>query len=383
MINSKRYQMLIVLLLVFMCVTAFGNDPNQVSSVWMITSSEMESEVFRLPLPELKFEVMDEKMDFPGGEKSFKEMDVKPKYMATLFLKENCYLSKISYSEKLKQLSKTPAFKSMSEEQKKLLESAEVVKGIGRGDGLNHLYAVSIDDAKKMAQAVMEVLSDPKVRLSLYELGLKDLEDESNIKYKDIYNVDELRERIDAFSLNSDSPYLSLEEAKENITELNAKLNGLEIEFAGLRAKQIAIREQTVVQQIRRDNNNARAKENTPTDGIDRQSILNKLEEMQIDLAIEMDSLKGSMEKARVIRDQAVSFCGDRNDRIVTIKNEIDEWEADYERTAEKIHKIGNMFANRMRDLAIEMPMLRLAQDPIAVYPVRIREPKEADKKLD
>ncbi|MHC4098272.1 MAG: hypothetical protein ACYSWZ_23515 [Planctomycetota bacterium] len=312
MISSKKRQLVIILILFCICVPVLGVEPNE-------------------PKTELKFEISDEQLPWLYGTREIAKVPIKPGYGAELFiwnLPEAQFMTPSSRPPRrptprrqprnwsvrrpdidfaspkmIKTILDTSAGQSMSELQREFVTMGYALLKIGRfNDKLpnyHHLgvYAVSQDDAKKMVKAFIEVLTnEAKKELVFWQSERQRLQEEIPNTKKKISEIEEqyraTQNKLD--ELERDVHYLSTDEAKEIVLELNKKLNNLEVEIAGLQAKVSTIEEH--IEKYKKRN-------------AERGPAFAKLEEMLNDQTIELAGALASKEAATKIRNQAQEFC--------------------------------------------------------------------------
>ena len=182
----------------------------------------------------------------------------------------------------------------MSSEQRVFLSASTVKDAIAiidRGDTVRRhyhirLYAMSELDARKIAEAFIEAMTDKAEKIGRYKEHIRMMQEEIFRTKRKILEKEaetevalaNLRENI------KNVHYLSTDEAKQAILELNTMLNNLDIELAGMEAKLQAIQEHQLRQKAIRSKIPLKER----TERINREGILLKLEDMLIDLLIEL-----------------------------------------------------------------------------------------------
>ena len=194
------------------------------------------------------------------------------------------------------------------------------------------LYAVSKDDACKMAEAFIEVLlreNNAALKPQLDEfLGnfqtqkihyLKYIED---IQQKTPEKQQELKDLRAKFAgLKKARWYQSTDQAQKAMLELNTILNTESIELAGLLAKRKAIeRHRSVVEH--------KITSQTSSLITSWQPILLSLEQKYIDLMIDLDVARAREETALILRHQAQEFL-DVSERLNQVDHEVSSLEPD------------------------------------------------------
>ena len=298
MITTKR-QLLSVLILAVIYIPALATEPNEAKT-------------------ELKFEISTRLgskglMKFSGP--------VKPKYVAIFSLSD---LSRISreldvhrdYPALTKMILATSAGQSMSEIQKELLKADRVIStSTSRVKEQMYnvektefgLYAFTIDDAKNMTQALIEILTkivyekqppmlekfinELKQKLQEYQEKIADTkkklsEKEPELKpaesaYKKLKNTDHYKTLADTEAY---------EKARETIAQMNKMLSILEIELSGIQEKLV------IIEKYRESDKFSKA-------------TLEKLEQMFVEQMVELRGAMGRKEAALKFRDRGSQFC--------------------------------------------------------------------------
>jgi len=306
MITAKR-QLLSVLILVVICVSAPAAEPNETKT-------------------ELKFEISKKGRQLGIDERREFRDSVKPKYVAIFSMSD---LSRF-YNEPdpitrdmvtTKMMLSTSGGQSMSEMQKELLKAGKVfsmfsVKAWKKKFGMVSrtvreieivLYAFNVDDAKLITRAFIETMnkkareklppllekfmnerkqrlqecreriSDSKKKLAEKEPELKSAES----AYKTLKNTDRYKVLADSEAY---------EKAKAAIAQMNEMLSIIDIELAGIREKL------NVIEHYRKLANFSKA-------------TLDKLEQMFVEQVIELRGTEARKEAAVKLRDRDKQFC--------------------------------------------------------------------------
>ncbi|MGB2806801.1 MAG: hypothetical protein WBC22_03610 [Sedimentisphaerales bacterium] len=298
MITVKR-QLLSVLILVVICVSALATEPNEAKT-------------------ELKFEISTR-----FGSKGLRKFagPVKPKYVAKFSMSD---LSRIEqefnvhrdYPALTKMILATSAGKSMSEIQKELLKADRVIStetGFVKVQMYQvqetefSLYAFTIDDAKNMTRALIEILTkigrekqppmlekfinERKSKLQEYRERMADIKKQLTGKepelklaesaYKTLKNTDHYRTLADSEAY---------EKARETIAQMNKMLSILEIELSGIQEKLV------VIEKYRESDKFSNA-------------TLEKLEQMFVEQMVELRGAMGRKGAALKLRNQDKQFC--------------------------------------------------------------------------
>ena len=208
---------------------------------------------------ELKFEIATEKRPWMFGGNSLSKGPIKPTHVAELFIRN---LPKQQYQSKtgtryrsinkfsdfayIKTVLETRQGRSMSQQQRDLVTTGDVIRAVGKFADVvgNHahfyLYAVSEDDAKKITEAFMESLII-KVNKNLHPL-LSERDELKEKKAEDEKNISEIQAKIEPLEnefteLKKSVHYLTVKEAGNSISKLNASIAELDINLSAMRAK--------------------------------------------------------------------------------------------------------------------------------------------------
>jgi len=268
------------------------------------------------------------------------------------------------------QILKTAAGQSLSEQQQEFITASDAITWWGIDAIKNHdtvlLYAVSQEDAKKMAQAYLEIHENEiNARRQEYEQYVKDRKkeiieinkvlpekqkqaDEMEPKYMEI-------KKTRYFSLSDDEAYKT---AKETMLEMDKMLDILEIDLAGIREKMAILHEYR----------------KTPQDmqAIDRRrklpdGMLLKLEQMFVEQTIELKSVEARKQAATKIRNRDKTFV-ELFIRWKNLKDEMFKLKANLE-NAEKQAK---EFEERLTNPEPYMLPPEIYQNKVTIYPVQI-----------
>jgi chromosome segregation ATPase len=259
---------------------------------------------------------------------------VKPKYVAKFSMSD---LSQIGqefdvhrdYPALTKMILATSVGQSMSEIQKELLKADRVIStsiSIVEEQMYNvektefGLYAFTIDDAKNMSRALIEILSKiacekqpPMLEKFINERKLKLQEHQERIadtKKKLSEKEPELKPAESAYKkLKNTDQYKTLadteayEKAKETITQMNKMLSILEIELSGIQEKLV------IIEKYRESDKFSKA-------------TLEKLEQMFVEQMVELRGVIGRKEAALKLRNQDKQFC-DFFDAWTSLESEV------------------------------------------------------------
>jgi chromosome segregation ATPase len=152
---------------------------------------------------------------------------------------------------------------------------------------------------------------------------------------------------------------LSIEQAKETISELNSILNNLEIELAGVQAKLVVIKQF-------QDEFEAKGEATNET--------MEKVEQMFIEQAIQVEALKARKNVATSLREQAENFCitmaREENEDFYQLRNHQEHLEEELFRHQQGIRDIEEKLALLDEDVT----PLNVYQNKVTIYPVRVDE---------
>lgn len=350
MIRSRKYRLVIAMILAFISASAPGVEPN-------------------LPKTQLKFEINSKEQQWQLGSGKIGKGPIKPTHVAELFLPYSEEYLPDSNPQRIMRMLKTPSGQSMSQKQRDFLATITVQDAIAivdRGRTVRRhyqirLYATSEEDARKTAEAFIEALTDKAEKIRNYKDHIRVLqEDVFRIKREILgreaeaeLSLANLRE-----SMNN-VHYFSTDEAKQAISELNTMLNNLDIEIAGMRAKLRAIQEHQLRQRSIRDRK--------LEEGINREGILLKLEEMRIDLLIELKVAEARKETAAQLRRQAEDFCKQMNTKKAAFQKDLNNLKMRVARYEQEIHR----FKEKLAEPDVDMLPPKVYQNKVTIYPVR------------
>ncbi len=352
MIKSRKIQLVMVLILACIYVPVFGVEPN-------------------LPKTKPRFEMNSEEQQWQVEGGKIGKGPVVPTHVAELFLPySEEYLPK-SNPQRIMRMLKTAPGQSMSAEQRGFLSTAQedAIAIIDRYDTVLrhykiHLYAMSEKDARKTAEAFIEALADKSEKIRSYKDHTRSLQREIFRTKRKILDkeaevevaLNNLRESI------KNVHYLSTDEAKRAISELNTMVNNLDIELAGMKAKLQAIREHQERQKA--------IKDKKLEEGINREGILLKLEDMWIDLLIELQVAEARKETATDLRMRAEDFCKKIDAKKAEFQKDVNKLKMNITFFEQEIHEFEEKLADP--DMATLAP--KVFQNKVTIYPVRVEE---------
>ena len=344
MIKSRKHQLVIAMILAFISFSALGVEPN-------------------LPKTKPRFEINSEEQQWQVEGGKIDKGPITPTHVAELFLPYSEEYLPDSNPQRIMRMLKSFPGRSISSEQRVFLSASTVqdaISLIDRGDTVRRhyhirLYAMSELDARKTAEAFVEALADKAEKIRSYKNRIRNLQREIFQTKERIFNKESeaevalanLRESI------KNVHYLSTDEAKQAISELNTMLNNLDIELAGMKAKLQAIQEQR--QKLIRDK---------------KFKLEDMLEDMLIDLLIELKVAEARKETATEIRMRAEDFCKQMNTKKAESQKDVNKYKTRVTMYEQEIHQ----FKDKLADPDMEMLPLKVYQNKVTIYPVRAED---------
>ncbi|MGB2865167.1 MAG: hypothetical protein WBC05_17695 [Sedimentisphaerales bacterium] len=348
MIRSKKNRFVISFILACVCATTVGAEPDEAKTNVIFEINNKQSKTW-----------------VPGPTGQAKG-PIKPTHVAVFYVRRPWNLSEGHTA--ILQILKTYAGQSLSEQQRNFLAASDAVVRWGIENVQNHdmllLYAVSEEEAKKMAQAYLEVPTNKaNERIQEYEKYLKERKeriieinkilpekqkqaDQMEPKYMEIKN-----KRY--FSLSDDEAY---QKAKETMLEMDKMLDVLEIELAGIREKMSVINEYRKTPQ---DMQAIMRREKLP------EGMLVKLEQMFVEQTIELKSVEAREQAATKIRGRDKAFVN----LFIQWKNlsgEVHNLKANLESSEKRMREMEERLTNPTPDM---LPP-EIYQNKVAIYPV-------------
>ena len=356
MIKSGKHQLVIAMILAFISFSASGVEPN-------------------LPKTKPRFEINSEKQQWQVEGGKIGKGPIKPTHVAELFLPYSDEYSPNSNLQRIMRMLKTFSGRSISSEQRVFLSASTVkdaISIIDRGDTVRRhyhirLYAMSELDARKIAEAFIEAMADKAEKIGIYKERIRMLQEEIFRTNKKILDKEaETEVALANFRENiTNVHYLSTDEAKQAISELNTMLNNLDIELAGMKAKLQAIQEHQFRQKAIRNKNLEER-----TERINRDGILLKLEDMLIDLLIELKVADARKETATEIRMRAEDFCKQMDAKKAEFQKDVNEYKMRVTMFEQEIHQ----FNEKLADPDMETLPPKVFQNKVTIYPVRAED---------
>jgi len=341
MISSRKQQLVITLILACICAPTLAQEPNEAKT-------------------ELKFEIDNKRLQ-PWADARTKKLGkgpIKPTHVALLYIRRPSEGLPKRYQGILEILN-TSAGKSLSEQQRQFLTASDAVVWWGIEDIQNHdmvpLYAVSEEDARKTVRAYLEVA------ISKVNSKLKDLLDEQQELEEKIAGAEKavrdketklktIQAKLD--EVKKTVHYLSPDEAKETVLELNKSLNSLDVEIAGLQARILA-------------NGKYRfEKGNRLSD-----EALAKLEQMKGEDIISLAGALARKKAATAIHHHARELY-ELNKLQTRLRHETDELKAELSRDEKELRQTENQLEHPTPDKLVP----KVFQNKVTIYPVRAGE---------
>lgn len=291
---------------------------------------------------------------------------IKPSHVAVFHIRQPHY-NILNKNDEILQILQNTAGQNLSQQQQKFLNASDSIAWLGIQDIKNHntvyLYAVSQEDAKKMAQAYLEIptkhaneniqrnekyLKDAEERIIEIKKALPEKQkqaDQIEPKYMEIKNTR-------YFSLSNNEAH---EKAKETMLEMEKKLDVLEIELAGIKEKIQSIEKFRSIKSL---------------DGHDfSEDTLNKLEQMLVEQLIELKSAEAREQAAIKIRNRDKDFIDllfqwkNLSSEVLSLKGDLEDSE------------------NRVREMEESLPNPEwyllppeIYQNKVTIYPVLIEQ---------
>jgi len=349
MIKSRKHQLLIALILICTSVPALGVEPSET-------------------IMGLNFEISSEKQKWQPRYSEIDEIPVKPTHDAELFLPDSEEYSPDSNPQRIMRMLKTSPGQSMSSDQHTFLSTSRARDAIAimgrRGDKVPRhyqirLYAVTEKDARKMAEAFIEALTDKAEKIRSYKDRIRGQQEGIFYTKEEILQTEASAEAALANLRDEKNMYyFSTDEAKQAVSELNKMLNNLDIELAGIQAKLLAVQEHRERQKSIRDKK--------LEEGISREGILLKLEDMWIDLLIELKVAQARKDMAIQLRRQAEIFCKEMNTKKAEFQKEVNGLKMRLTRCEQDIHQ----YEEKLADADFEMLPPMVYQNKVTIYPV-------------
>jgi hypothetical protein len=286
MVSLRKYQLFFGLGILLVCTPAMCQKPSEDKT-------------------ELNFEISNEEQKWITDQ-GIGRGPIRPTYVAVLFIRQPYYMPNFNQPAVIDKILNTTAGKLISQKQRDFVSVAQAfcrlnLSELTMPNHYNfHLYAVSELDAGNMAKAFIEdltnianenrkVLLDEKQKLQEQIATIKNNIPEKEIELKDTQSkLEGLKGRVH---------YLTMDEAKKTVLELNKMLDVIDVKIAGLRAKVSAIEKYKSSTKVAQD-------------------TLAKLEQMLTEQTIELAGALARREAATRVRNQAEEFYNLRKQQI-------------------------------------------------------------------
>jgi len=287
---------------------------------------------------------------------TFDEASIRPTHVAEGFVKSQ-------YGRSLKPdiFLKTSAGAALTAKQQKFMEEGTddyIYLGPnmkGGSERFFRLYAVSEADARRMIEALIEILGErPKEIRLKYAKMLREAREEM-AKAKGLLpgkeallrsvkgEYDKSKESSHAFLADTEAA----EQAKQTILEMGKMLDTLDVELAGIREKLKVIQDYW------------------SQDGTWAKEAFAKLQEMQIIQTIELKGAEARRKAAVAIRQREKDFL-DLFDQWTSLDSEVKHLKSTIESREKRIAQIEAILANPKPDM---LPP-KIYQDKVVIYPV-------------
>jgi hypothetical protein len=292
MLSSRKIIFFVVFVLVCIVIPLFAAEPNEPNEPNK-PGTEPKFEVSNSPV---RWSITNQPGRGPIG-------PIRPEYVAEFYIKRSNNIPNQNQYGKLDSLLQTNIGKSMSPSQKEFIETSssyeyayQPTEATPIGYGRIRLYAVSQDNAEKMAKAFIEQINEnaQKNKKSTEEYLHKSEQALSQDKKDLTEKVSKLKEIEEAYKkikekthqISSDDEAVDL--AKKSIIEMDKMFNDLDIELAGIRAR---------IKSIEDYRNSAQVPQ-----------VQAKLDSMYTDLMIELSGLEARRRVAEEIYSREQEF---------------------------------------------------------------------------
>jgi len=356
--RPKKCLRSVVLTLTCACGLALAQEPSEVKAEPKFEVSENEQRWVVNVDPHGKDEIETREQMVQGS--------FRPRYVAVFYVRgRHADMSNrtwrqgfpdFSHSSWIKSILATSPAKALSQQQIELLHTGSCIRILGGfGDAVgNHqevrIYGVSKKDAEKTVEAFMETLTGVSGTIGYLKRKVAELQEQIPKTKKQISEketkLESTRARLD--DLEKSVHYLSVDEAKAIVLELNKTLNTLDVEIAGLEAKISTI-------------------EKYKSDKTLSLDIVEKLEEMLREQAVELAGALARKDMATQIRDQAegyfslTSMKSSLQNELDTLKNDLSDYKAELQRSE-----------NQLAHPTSDMLPPEVFQNKVTIYPVRV-----------
>ncbi len=337
MVSLRKCQLFFGLAILLVCTPVLCQEPNETKT-------------------ELQFEINNEEQPWMTDQGSFGQGPIRPTHVAVLLVRQPHYMPNFNQPAVIDKILNTPAGKLMSQKQRDFIPVTRAFCRLNLSEFAvpNHyhfrLYAVSELDARNMAQAFIEDLTniananrkellDEQQKLQKQIAAFKNDISEKEIELKDAQTKLE--------GLKGKVHYLTIDEAEKTVLELNKMLDVIDVEIAGLQAKVSAIE---------------KYKSDKKITNVD---ILAKLEQMLTEQTVELAGALARREAATRVRNQAGEFYNLRKQQLELPKtlNDLRRSLSNRERDLQRVQ-------NRLIDPASNVMPPKIYQNKVTIYPV-------------
>jgi len=358
MIKSRKLQLVVMVLIsVCTCGLILGSEPN-------------ETKVG------LKFEIgTDEKPWFISSRTDeIGRGPINPTHLAHFYINERQKCPTLPGSSWIKSILESSAGQSMSRKQKSFVKTGRedflrlgIFSELGpmkKGFYYFRLFATSEDDAKKMAQATIEVLTNKanaklqKLRTERQELQEKiaDIKKELPEKQKQFEAAESKYKEIKNARYSSLNDFDTYKKAMETMLQMDNMLDVLEIELAGIQEKLKSIEKYQ------------RRKDERDLKHFSRET-LDKLDQMHVEQIVELRGVEARKKAALQIQRRKKEF--------LDLFNQWSNLDSEVKRLKDNL----NDSENNMRDVEktltnppSDMLPPKVFQNKVTIYPVRVEE---------
>jgi len=340
MINSKKRQLVSVLILACICIPALATEPNEAKT-------------------KLKFEISVLRQQWLDRKKQLARGLIKPTHAAEFYINHTDIA--ISNQREIKMILETSSGQSISDRQQEFLKTSTTSCAIFSYDKAmkDHyhvrLYALSEDDARKMTEAFVEVATNKtKARMELWKDDLAKLQEKIPQLQKQISETEEklkiVRASFEKFKKSTPSvQYASIKEAQQAISEYSKIIDPLTIELEGIGAKIRTIQEYQ--------------------EKITSQDTLVKLEQMLIEQNVELAGVSAKRDFADSARIRARYFVEKKTElrNLEEDKGTLYNQRRNHQRELQHVEE-------RLANPTPEMLPPKVYQNKVTIYPVLVEE---------
>jgi hypothetical protein len=346
MIKSKKFQLVMVLVLACLCAPILSAEPNEAET-------------------KLKFEINKEKPQLWLNNSGRRAVGpIKPTHVAVFYIRPS---NLPEGHEDILQILNTSAGKTLSENQRHFLTASDSVICLSFQDIRNHdqirLYAVSEEEAKKTARAYLEcAINRANAKVQEYEKYLNETKEKIIQIKKSLPEKQKQSKAAESkFKETKNARYFSLEDgeayenAKETMLQMDKMLDVLEIELEGIQEKLTSIEKFRSTKRL----GGRRLSEET----------LDKLDHMLVEQMIELKGAEARKEATLRIRGREKGFL-DLFNQWDSLNSEVNRLKRNLDNSEKNMRNIEKTLANPRK----EMLPPKVYQDRITIYPVRVED---------